>query len=105
VGQEVSLPRGLCWLIPGVAGGMLHDAWCSPVGLSNVSKAGWSWFLMVWEPFCFLSVTWYREAFHRLRFQGVEALILHSDFFLPRVAPESQQDFFFIELPLSGSMP
>jgi hypothetical protein len=27
----VSLPRGLCWFIPGVAGGIPCDAWCSPV--------------------------------------------------------------------------
>jgi hypothetical protein len=31
VGQGVSLPRGLCWLIPGVAGGILHDTWHLPV--------------------------------------------------------------------------
>jgi hypothetical protein len=23
--------QGLCWFIPGVAGGILHDAWCSSV--------------------------------------------------------------------------
>jgi hypothetical protein len=28
--QRVSLPRGLCWFIPGVAGGIPCDAWCSP---------------------------------------------------------------------------
>jgi hypothetical protein len=33
-------PRRLCWFILGVAGGILHDAWCSPVGLLNVSQAG-----------------------------------------------------------------
>jgi hypothetical protein len=36
----VSLSRGLCWFILGVAGGILHKAWHSPVGLPNVSPAG-----------------------------------------------------------------
>jgi hypothetical protein len=36
----VSLPRGLCWFIPGVAGEIAHEAWCLLIGLSNVSKAG-----------------------------------------------------------------
>jgi hypothetical protein len=40
VGQGVVLPRGLCWFIPVVAGGILHDAWCSSVGLLNVSQVG-----------------------------------------------------------------
>jgi hypothetical protein len=39
-GQGVSLPRGLRWFILGVAGGIPHDAWYSPVGLLNVSQAG-----------------------------------------------------------------
>jgi hypothetical protein len=33
----VSLPRCLCWFTLGVAGGKPRDAWCSPVGLLNVS--------------------------------------------------------------------
>jgi hypothetical protein len=36
-GAGFSLPRGLCIFIPGVAGGIPQDAWCSPVGLPNVS--------------------------------------------------------------------
>jgi hypothetical protein len=39
-GWGVSLPRELCWFIPGVAGEIPHDAWCSPVGLLNVSQTG-----------------------------------------------------------------
>jgi hypothetical protein len=39
-GWRVSLPRGLCWFIPRVAEGILHNALCSPVGLPNVSQAG-----------------------------------------------------------------
>jgi hypothetical protein len=40
LGGGVSLPRGLCWFILGVAGGKAHDAWCSCVGMLNVSQAG-----------------------------------------------------------------
>jgi hypothetical protein len=36
----VSLPRVLCWFIPGTAGGIPRDTWCSPVGLPNVYQAG-----------------------------------------------------------------
>jgi hypothetical protein len=39
-GWGVSLPRGPCWFIPGEAGEISHDAWCSPIGLLNVSQAG-----------------------------------------------------------------
>jgi hypothetical protein len=40
MGQGVSLTRVLCWIIPGVAKGILWDAWCLPVGLLNVSQVG-----------------------------------------------------------------
>jgi hypothetical protein len=56
-------------------------------------KQVWSWHLVVWEPFYFLSVTWRGEALYGLGFQGVEVLILLGVFFLPSVAPASQQDF------------
>jgi hypothetical protein len=66
-GWGVSLPRGLCWFISGVAGGMLSDAWHSPVWSakclpSRFGDGGW------WQqqPSCFLSVTWHGEAFYRL---------------------------------------
>jgi hypothetical protein len=36
----VSLPTGLYWFIPGLAGAIPCDAWGSPVGLSKVSQAG-----------------------------------------------------------------
>jgi hypothetical protein len=39
-GVGVSLPKRLCWFIRGVAGGILHDTWCSTVGLPSVSHAG-----------------------------------------------------------------
>jgi hypothetical protein len=39
-GMGVSLPWRPCWFILGVAGRIPCDAWCSPVGLLNVSQAG-----------------------------------------------------------------
>jgi hypothetical protein len=36
-GQSV---QRLCWFIPGMAVGIPHDVWCSPVGLLNVCQAG-----------------------------------------------------------------
>jgi hypothetical protein len=71
-GVGVSLPRGLCWFILGVAGGIPCDAWCSPVGLLMSPKQVWSLCLARQEPSCFLSVTWCGEAFHGLRIQGVK---------------------------------
>jgi hypothetical protein len=90
----VNLPRGLCWFIPWVAGGILCDIWCSPVWSaeclpSRFGAQGW-W---QWQPTCFLSVTWCGEAFYGPGVQGVKVLILHGALFLPSVAPPSQQDF------------
>jgi hypothetical protein len=45
------------------------------------------------EPSCFLSVACYGEAFYGLAVQGVGVLILLGVFFLPTVAPVSQQNF------------
>jgi hypothetical protein len=54
--RGVILPRGLCWFIPGVAGGIPHDALRSPVWsakcVPNVFGAGFWWWQ---EPSCFLS--------------------------------------------------
>jgi hypothetical protein len=52
----------------------------------------WSQCLAVWEPL-FLSVTWCGEAFCGLRVRGVGLLLILGGFFLPGVAPASQQDF------------
>jgi hypothetical protein len=38
-GQGFSLSRGLCWFIPGMTVGIPCDAWCSPVGLPDISQA------------------------------------------------------------------
>jgi hypothetical protein len=84
--------------------GILCDAWCSPVGLLNISQAGL-------EPasggpgaLLFSSVMWHGD-FHRLVVQGVEVLIFLGALFLPIVAPASRQYFRFIELTLSASAP
>jgi hypothetical protein len=50
-----------------VAGGILHDAWHSPVWsaecLPSMFGAGiWQW----WQPSCFLRIMWHGEAFHML---------------------------------------
>jgi hypothetical protein len=66
-------------------------------------KQFWSWCLAVWEPSCFLSVTWHGEALYGLGVQSAAVLILFGALFLPSVAPASQQDFWFTELMLSAS--
>jgi hypothetical protein len=66
-------------------------------------KQVWSWCLVVWEPSCFLSVTWCGEDFYGLGVQSVWVLLLFGVFFLPSVAPASQQYFWSMELMLSAS--
>jgi hypothetical protein len=41
---------------------------------------------VVWEPSCFLSVTWWGEALYGLGVQGVDVLVLLGALFLPSVA-------------------
>jgi hypothetical protein len=65
-------------------------------------KEVWSQHLVAQEPSCFLSVTWYGEAFHRL---GFRVLHLLGALFLPSVAPASQQYFWFMEFMPSASVP
>jgi hypothetical protein len=48
---------------------------------------------------------WHGEAFYGLGFQDVKVLIFLGALFLPSVAPSSQQDFWFMELTLSASVP
>jgi hypothetical protein len=60
--------------------------WMSP-------KQIWSQGLTEWESSCFLGVMWCGEALYRLGVQGVKALILLDAFFLPSMAPASQQGF------------
>jgi hypothetical protein len=68
-------------------------------------KLVWSQCLEVWQPSCFLSVTWHGEAFHRLGVQDVEILILLAALFLLSVGPVSQRGFGVLELTLSASAP
>jgi hypothetical protein len=90
---EVSLPRGLCWFIPGVAVGIpcatyLLTCWSvSPKQVWTPQR------LVVWEPSCFLSVMWCGDALYGLGVQGAGVLILFGGLFPPSVAPASQQKF------------
>jgi hypothetical protein len=68
VGLGVSLSRGLCWFISGVAVGIQCDTWCSPVDLLNVSQAGLELVSGGRGALLFLSVMWCVEAFYRQRF-------------------------------------
>jgi hypothetical protein len=68
-------------------------------------KQVWCQHLVAWQPSCFLSVTWYGEAFHRLGVQDVEVLILLAALFLSSMAPAYQQGFGVLELTLSASAP
>jgi hypothetical protein len=52
---------------------------CSPVALCLPSRFG--------------AGTWHEEALYRLEVQNVSVLILLGGFFLPSVAPASQQNF------------
>jgi hypothetical protein len=88
----VSLSGGLCWFIPGVAVGILHASYLLTCWSAS-PKQVWSWHLAAWEPSCFLSITCCGEALYGLGVQGVGVLFLLGVFFLPSVAPESQQDF------------
>jgi hypothetical protein len=99
---RVNLSIGLCWFIPGVAVGIPCATYLLTC-LSASPKQVWSWHLAVWEPSCFLSVTWHGEALYWLGVQGVRVLILLGGFFLLSVAPVSQQNFWFMELTLSAS--
>jgi hypothetical protein len=58
---------------------------------------------VAWEPSWFLSVTWHGEALFGLGDWGVRVLLILGGFFSASEAPESQQDFSFMELTLSAS--
>jgi hypothetical protein len=88
----VSLSRGLCWFIPGVAVGVscatyLLTCWC------EFPKPVWSLHLAAREPSCFLSGLWHGVALFGLGVRSVGVLFILGGFFLPRVAPVSQQNF------------
>jgi hypothetical protein len=104
-GRESICPGGYAGLSQGWLGEYPIDAWCSPIGLPNVSQAGLELCLAAWELSCFLSVTWCGEAFHLLGVQCFKDLILLGALFLPSVVPVSQQVYWFMELILSASAP
>jgi hypothetical protein len=66
-------------------------------------KQIWNQHLVAQESSWFLIVTWHGEAFCRLGIWGIRFLLLLGVFFLPSVAPASQQYFKFMELTLSAS--
>jgi hypothetical protein len=86
------LYRELCWFIPGVAVGIPYDTYLLTCWSAS-PKQVWSSCLVAQELSCFLSVRWHVEALYGLGFQGVGLLILLGGFFLPSVAPVSQQNF------------
>jgi hypothetical protein len=79
-GMGVSLSRGLCWFIPGVAVG-IPPATYLLICWSPSPKQVWSQYLVAKEPSCFFSITWHGEALYGLRVQGVRVLILLGSFF------------------------
>jgi hypothetical protein len=92
-GRGVSLPGGYA----GLSQGWLWE-YCVMLGAHLLvcqmsPKQVWSLQRVAWEPSCFFSVTWHREALYVLGVQGVKALIPLGALFLPSVAPVSQQDF------------
>jgi hypothetical protein len=78
-GAGVCLSRGLYWFIPGVAVGVPCAA-CLLSCWSMSPKQVWSQHLQAQEPSCFLSVTWYGKALHRLGAQGVGVLLILGGF-------------------------
>jgi hypothetical protein len=96
-GQSV---QGLCWFIPGVDVG-IPPAVCLLTCWSASPKQVWCWCLEMREPSSFLSVIWCGEALHEMGIWGV-GVASSWWFFLPSMAPASQQDFWFTELMLSA---
>jgi hypothetical protein len=64
---------------------------CSSVGLNLPSRSGAC--VCSAGASCLLSVTWHGEALYGLGVRSVGVLLLLGVFFLPGVAPASQQDF------------
>jgi hypothetical protein len=99
-GAEVSLTRGLCWFMLGVAVGIPCATYlltCWSVSPKQVRR----WHLVAWEPSWFLHIMWYGEALCRLGVRECWNFASSWWFFLPGVSPMSQQDFSFMELTLS----
>jgi hypothetical protein len=65
----------------------LLTCWC------EFPKPVWSLHLAAREPSCFLSGLWHGVALFGLGVRSVGVLFILGGFFLPRVAPVSQQNF------------
>jgi hypothetical protein len=87
--EGFSLSRGLSQFIPGVT---VNTMCCLFAHLLVCVWQVWSWHLTAQEPSCFLSVKWHGETLYGLGIQGVRVLLLLGGFFLPSVAPASQQN-------------
>jgi hypothetical protein len=77
--SRVSLLRGLCWFIPGVAVGIPGVTYLLTCSASP--KQFWSQCLAAWEPSCFLSVKWHGEALYGMGVQGIGVLLFLGGFF------------------------
>jgi hypothetical protein len=98
----VSLSRGLCWFIPGVAVRILRATYlltCWSACLKQVRN----WCLAAREPSWFLLVLWCGEDMRGLVVWRCQSFAASWWFFLPSVSPVSQQDFYFKEHTLSAS--
>jgi hypothetical protein len=93
VGQVISLPRGLCWFIPGCLGEAHMTLGAHLLVCQMSPKQVWSWHLAVQKHSYLLSVMWHGEALCGLGVQGVKVLILLGALFLPSVAPVSSKIF------------
>jgi hypothetical protein len=97
----VILSRGLCWFTPDVAVGILHDTYLLTLW-SLSPKQVWCQCLVGALLFSQCNVA-YRSF---VRSGGAGCQSFDSSwcfFFLPSVAPASQENFLFIELTLSAS--
>jgi hypothetical protein len=89
----VSLSRGLCWYIPGVAVGILCAAYLLTCWSVSPKKV-WSRHLAVQEPSCLLSVMWCGEALYRLGVRGVRVLLVLGGFFSAKCGSSVSVRFF-----------
>jgi hypothetical protein len=76
----VSLSRGLCWFIPGVAVEIPHAVYLLTCWSAS-PKQVWSQHLVAWEPSCFLSTMWHGEVLYGLGIWGFGILLLLGGIF------------------------
>jgi hypothetical protein len=73
-GAGVILSRGLYWLIPGVAVGVLCAAYLLTCWSASPQQV-WSWHLVAQEHSCFLNVMWCGETLYWMGVWGVGVLL------------------------------